>query len=546
MGGVFQTSAFGMRNKLHLVAIVLILAIGIFLRTYHLTDIPGPLNIDEISYGFDAWSLLTTGVDRYGVRWPILFRSLGAFTQPIITYSTIPFVWLLGPTPIAVRLPPVLFGSASVVLMYFVGKRFFSKKIGLISAVLLAISPWHIQLSRAGLQPATVTFFVLLGLLCFKWAFDARSKKSIWYWIIAGAACGLWWYTYHAMYAITLPFIFILGIWAWRERPDEKKNILLGGVSFFAVSLPFVFSFLHNVQGVLLYIQQNISVFYLGTPKGLLMFSKQLLLLLLPQSYIFSGPYTGHYFVLLNFLEYIFLIIGVVCAICSRVRAVRSIVFFFFLAILAASSTLESLDSSFQFNPIRYSPLIIPLYFLIALGSTFFFDFIFSFFRNIRAMRVFIASIVVGIFFIQTVIFGYYYFIRWPKISIWTYFSKIDELVSYLPEPEQSDTRVYVLEPKSNVFKVNQFLTYSMWYKGITPLRWHSLEKAYEPFTFALYKLVRLGSWYQRPLESIEDIISPAVVVSREEVSFLPNPVIIRSPASHVPVYYVYTVGVSR
>lgn len=47
--------------------------LGAILRLLWLGDIPGGLNQDEASIGYDAWALLHSGVDRNGMAWPVNF-----------------------------------------------------------------------------------------------------------------------------------------------------------------------------------------------------------------------------------------------------------------------------------------------------------------------------------------------------------------------------------------------------------------------------------------------------------------------------------------
>jgi 4-amino-4-deoxy-L-arabinose transferase-like glycosyltransferase len=87
-----------------------ILAVAALLRLPGLETVPPPLNQDEASRGYDAWSILETGADRHGVRWPFFLESFGTgdFTAALTTYLTVPFVAVLGPTTLAMRLPDAI------------------------------------------------------------------------------------------------------------------------------------------------------------------------------------------------------------------------------------------------------------------------------------------------------------------------------------------------------------------------------------------------------------------------------------------------------
>lgn len=60
-----------MNRLLQIIILILILLIALFLRFYKLESIPAGLHADAASQGYNAFSLLNTGKDRYGEPWPI-------------------------------------------------------------------------------------------------------------------------------------------------------------------------------------------------------------------------------------------------------------------------------------------------------------------------------------------------------------------------------------------------------------------------------------------------------------------------------------------
>ena len=59
--------------KILLLAGIVLLAF--FLRFYKVTEIPPSLNWDEVSIGYNAYSILKTGRDEWGVFLPIHFKA---------------------------------------------------------------------------------------------------------------------------------------------------------------------------------------------------------------------------------------------------------------------------------------------------------------------------------------------------------------------------------------------------------------------------------------------------------------------------------------
>lgn len=140
---------------------VMLLALG--LRVAWLASVPPALNIDELTIGYDAYSLLLEGRDIHGVPYPFLFRSLGEYKNPLYIYATVPSVMLLGLNAWGVRLPAAAFGTLAVGAAFVLGRVLAGRRAGLMAALLLAVSPWHLHLSRLGMDPIPVPFLIAFG-----------------------------------------------------------------------------------------------------------------------------------------------------------------------------------------------------------------------------------------------------------------------------------------------------------------------------------------------------------------------------------------------
>ncbi len=106
--------------------LLLITILGAVLRLYNLGAVPDSLNWDEVSWGYNAYSILASGKDEYGQTLPLSFRAFNDFKQPVYVYSaTIP-ISLFGLTPLAVRLPSAIFGILTIPAVFFVTIRIFN------------------------------------------------------------------------------------------------------------------------------------------------------------------------------------------------------------------------------------------------------------------------------------------------------------------------------------------------------------------------------------------------------------------------------------
>ncbi|MCS7092103.1 MAG: glycosyltransferase family 39 protein [Patescibacteria group bacterium] len=145
-----------------------ILFIASFLRLWKLDEVPVSMFGDELDVGYHAYSILKTGKDYSGNFMPLHFQSLAEWRTPLYLYTSVPTVAIFGISPYGVRLPAAIFGILTILGIYLLAKQVFNKDyFGLIVAFVLALSPWHIQYSRAGFEVTMLLFFLVFGLYFF-------------------------------------------------------------------------------------------------------------------------------------------------------------------------------------------------------------------------------------------------------------------------------------------------------------------------------------------------------------------------------------------
>src|SRR5258706_1133763 len=149
--------------------LILIVILGLAFRFSYLVYNPPALNWDEISQSYNAYSILKTGMDQWGQKFPILnFRAYGDYPTTLNLYLTIPFIAIFGLTDFAIRFPHALFGTLTIISVYFLVFGLTKKsKISLLAAFLTAISPWYVFTSRFVLQSNLSVFFLITAAAFF-------------------------------------------------------------------------------------------------------------------------------------------------------------------------------------------------------------------------------------------------------------------------------------------------------------------------------------------------------------------------------------------
>jgi 4-amino-4-deoxy-L-arabinose transferase-like glycosyltransferase len=217
-------------GRYHLLILIIVLAA--FLRLWDLAKIPIALNWDEISMGYSSYSILKTGRDEWGSFMPLLFRSYGEWKSPVYIYLLVPFIKVLGLNAWAVRLPAALFGILDVYLTYLIGKKLYGDKVGLWAAFLLAVSPWHLMLSRPAFEAGVALTLTLAGI------YFMLKEKPLW----AAIPFGLALHTYHSAQAVVPVVYLYLGFIFYRKFGLKKllSSILILGIFVLSIALDFI------------------------------------------------------------------------------------------------------------------------------------------------------------------------------------------------------------------------------------------------------------------------------------------------------------------
>ena len=222
-----------------LLIIIVLLAFG--LRFYKITEDPPALNWDEVSIGYNAYSILKTGKDEWNQPFPTHFKSYGEYKLPVQIYASIPGIYFFGLNELGVRITPVVYGTLTILVMFFLGRALFESELaGLVSAFLLGISPWHIHLTRASFESSLATFLVTLGVYLLILGF----KKEKWF-VASMIPFALSVFTYNAARIFTPMFLLAIS-YIYRKALVKSKEVVILSIVVFAILLvpltPFLFS----------------------------------------------------------------------------------------------------------------------------------------------------------------------------------------------------------------------------------------------------------------------------------------------------------------
>lgn len=222
------------------IPIILIVLLGIFLRFFLLGVVPKGVTNDEVGYIYNAYSIAKTGQNVFGEFLPFLtwVNKGGTPFLPVPIYLSAPFFWIFDLSATSARLPSAILGVLDIILLFVLVKKLFNNNLlAVLSALFLAISSWHLHLSRTAYDPNYALFFYLLGIVLFILEIE---KKRLPMFSLTSFFLAI--YSFRGMNLLFFPLSLILVWFSIRELKITKKQLAfsIGGFFLIVLSLALV------------------------------------------------------------------------------------------------------------------------------------------------------------------------------------------------------------------------------------------------------------------------------------------------------------------
>lgn len=224
-------------RKFYLFFLVFLIVIGFILRTYSIRSLP-PLDVDEYSVGYNAYSIATTGKDEWGIRMPLFFRAYGDYKLPLDIYSSAFFFKLLGVNTLSLRLPAIIFGTLYIPLIFFLILILLgSLPFALLGAFLMTFSPYGIYFSRISSASISQGFLTLGSIVLFMYFLKTNKKISL---FVSVLLLGLSLYAYPSSWIISPLLAFGYAVTLVMQK--KKLSLFLVAI-FFVFFIPIIWQF---------------------------------------------------------------------------------------------------------------------------------------------------------------------------------------------------------------------------------------------------------------------------------------------------------------
>ena len=180
-------------------------------------------------------------IDIARLPWPRFLHVMWSGEANMALYYLVLRFWLIfGSSEGFVRGLSVLFSVATVPVVFFLGARLFSRRVGLLAALLLAINAYHIRYAQETRSYAMVVFFAVLATWLL--AKNLQEPSSA-HWGIYAAVCAM--ATYSHFYAVLLVPAQAISLLSWRRDEIPWRKLVGSFLAFGVMIVPvavFVFA----------------------------------------------------------------------------------------------------------------------------------------------------------------------------------------------------------------------------------------------------------------------------------------------------------------
>lgn len=241
--GLLRTGAEGFPRWLEILLFVLILALAVGVRVYKLDEIPSAIYVDETNASLDALYIVEGRQDSpFGTGWyetpnGYIYFMAGLYKLFGANYWTLKAASLL---PAILTIPAV----------FFLGRYLFGSFAGLAAMYLLAVSRWHMTMSRWGWNEVMPPLFQALGVYFL--VKGLRERRAFSY-ALGGLITGLTIYTYlSSRLAIATIALFALywvavdyhGLWTGWKR--HWRGLVIFGAATLVAMAPIGVTYITN------------------------------------------------------------------------------------------------------------------------------------------------------------------------------------------------------------------------------------------------------------------------------------------------------------
>lgn len=182
--------------------------------------------------------MLHEGIDSAGHRFPVYMADWGDGHSALYVWLLIPVLAINGGhfSPFLSRLPQAIVSIFTLWSVYHLIKCLFNRKLALWNLFLLAVCPWHIMMSRWGLDANLAPGFLMFGLTFFIKGLEQKK-----YLLLSGLFYGLSLYCYAVIWPAVPVMLFSQIVYCLAHRKLRIDHWSLGAsLILFVMAVPLL------------------------------------------------------------------------------------------------------------------------------------------------------------------------------------------------------------------------------------------------------------------------------------------------------------------
>lgn len=215
-------------NSRYAQSLIILTIIGFILRFYNL--------------GFNSLWLDEAATHSFAIMSiPDIWKATagGEFNPPLF-YWIEHLMLMIGNNEVILRFIPTLLGVLTIPIIYFVGKEFMDRNVGIIAAAAIAVSPFLIFYSQEARAYSMMLFFVALSMIFYFKSLKTHDLKN-WTLFSIFSALALWSHFYAFIIILSLfLYAIILQIKDIRKNLQRLKMIATSIIIFIILCLPLI------------------------------------------------------------------------------------------------------------------------------------------------------------------------------------------------------------------------------------------------------------------------------------------------------------------
>lgn len=230
-------------ERRHALLLFGIVALGFFLRLWHVGTLTEGMLYDEAYKGLDAIAIRELGERPVFLDW-------NGGREALVAYTVAAAQSFLDYTIASVRIISALYGSLTLIFFYYFVSRLWTRNVALVGTFLMAVSKYHIIHSRLGVRAGHFTMFEVASLCFLAAGLYAERRRNLWL-ILAGIMGGLGFHTYIA-YRIfpAVAATFLASKDRLMRLRTQWKGAVAGLILAVLILLPLAIFYVNNYQSM--------------------------------------------------------------------------------------------------------------------------------------------------------------------------------------------------------------------------------------------------------------------------------------------------------